>query len=154
MGFDPSMKRAVGADPVEKERVIKIPESEMDISFVRSSGPGGQKVNKTSSKAELHWNVDRSGTFTAEEKEKIKAHLATRMNNLGEVVMSSQTERSQLQNKTNVIERLEALVAEALIPETERIATKPSKGADERRLRSKEKDSRKKADRRWKQNHD
>ena len=56
-------------------RDFQIPESEMELAFVRSSGPGGQKVNKTSSRAQLRWNVYASSAFSAEEKEKILSAL-------------------------------------------------------------------------------
>ena len=123
---------------------IFIPESEMEIDFVRSSGPGGQKVNKTSSKAQLRWNVDRSAVINDEQKNRIKTQLVNRLNKEGEIVLASDELRSQPQNRERVIELLRTLVAQALIPEKERIPTKPRRAVKERRLDEKAKQSQKK----------
>lgn len=125
-----------------------IPESELQIDFVRASGAGGQNVNKVSTKVQLKWNVGRSSVFSPEEKAKIKIFLANRINEEGEVVMSSQETRSQLQNKERVIERLHELVEIALRPVHKRIPTKPTRGSRERRLDSKERHSQRKQARR------
>lgn len=125
-----------------------IPESEFQIDFVRASGAGGQNVNKVSTKVQLKWNVGRSSVFSAEEKVKIKTLLANRINEEGEVVMSSQETRSQLQNKERVIERLHELVEIALRSVHKRIPTKPTRGSRERRLDFKEKHSQRKQARR------
>ncbi|MEK7540481.1 MAG: alternative ribosome rescue aminoacyl-tRNA hydrolase ArfB [Patescibacteria group bacterium] len=125
-----------------------IPESELQIDFVRASGAGGQNVNKVSTKVQLRWNVDQSPIFSPEEKAKIKVFLANRINEEGEVVMSSQETRSQLQNKERVVERLHELVEIALRPVHKRIPTKPTRGSRERRLEFKEKQSQRKQSRR------
>jgi len=125
-------------------RDFEIPASEMEITFVRSSGPGGQKVNKTSSRAQLRWNVDASAVFSVEEKEKIKAHCVNRMNKVGEIVLAFQQERSQLQNKEAAIRQLHALVCQALTPVAERIETHPTYSSKQKRLDAKTKDKRKK----------
>ncbi len=117
--------------------IDRVPENEIHIEFVRSSGPGGQKVNKTSSKAQLRWNVDDSSVFSDIEKERIKERLHNRLNAEGEIVLSSDQERSQFQNKTNVIARLQQLIRDALTIETERVETTPSKSSDEKRLKAK-----------------
>ncbi|MFA5186241.1 MAG: alternative ribosome rescue aminoacyl-tRNA hydrolase ArfB [Patescibacteria group bacterium] len=127
----------------------RVPESEIHIEFARSSGPGGQKVNKTSSKAVLRWNVDASSAFTPEEKEIIKTKLANRINKAGELYLDSDTQRSQFQNRANVEELLERLITEVLTPQVARIATKPTRGAKERRLEDKKRQGQKKQNRRW-----
>ncbi len=114
-----------------------VPESEISEQFSRSGGSGGQNVNKLSTKAEVRWNVDASAAFTDEEKEKIKQVLNNRINKEGELLVVSQEERSQLQNRERAIERLNNLVNDALIPEKERKATKPTAGSKERRLETK-----------------
>lgn len=111
-----------------------IPDNEFAIGFSRSSGPGGQNVNKRDTKAELRWNVGTSTAFTPEQKEKIKRHLAGRINNDGEVVIQAQTERSQLQNKEQVVALLYELVEEALRPVKRRVPTRPTRASRERRL--------------------
>jgi ribosome-associated protein len=110
------------------------PESEYSIEYVRSSGPGGQKVNKTSSKAVLRWNVDKSLSFTPVEKAVIKTRLTNRINKEGEIVLDSDRQRSQFQNKENVIKLLRDIIAEALKPEVPRVATKPTYSSKLRRL--------------------
>lgn len=133
-GFDPSDARD-RRDP----STIEIPSSEYSITYVRSSGPGGQKVNKTSSKAELRWSVGGSETFTDEEKELIRAHCNNRINKADEIVLHNKEQRSQVQNRQNVIDILHTLVRKALTPEAERVATRPSLGAKKRRVDDKTK---------------
>ncbi|MBI5654257.1 aminoacyl-tRNA hydrolase [Candidatus Uhrbacteria bacterium] len=126
----------------------RVPASEITIEFARSSGPGGQKVNKTSSKAILRWNVDASTSFTDEEKKIIKAKLANRINKAGELYLDSDAQRSQFQNRTAVEDLLERLIIEVLTPQAERIPTRPTRSSKERRLEEKKRIGRKKMDRR------
>lgn len=114
-----------------------VPEGELQIDFVRSSGPGGQKVNKTSSKAQLRWHVGGSKAFTEEQKAAIRESAGNRLNGEDEIVLAAQTERSQFQNRDEVIERLQNLVAEALAPRKERRPTKVSHSEKQRRLEEK-----------------
>lgn len=125
-----------------------VPESELRIEFARSSGPGGQKVNKTSSKAVLRWNVEASNAFTPEEKAIIKEKLANRINKEGELYLDSDRLRSQHRNREDVVELLDKLVTEVLTPQAERIPTRPSRGAKERRLEEKKRQALKKQSRR------
>lgn len=126
----------------------RVPDAEITIEFVRSSGPGGQKVNKTSSKAVLRWNVNTSSAFTDEEKAVIKERLANRINRAGELYLDSDRLRSQHQNRADVVDLLNRLVTEVLTPRAERIPTQPSRGAKERRLEDKKRLARKKQSRR------
>ena len=121
-----------------------VPESEISEQFSRSGGKGGQNVNKLSTKAEVRWNVDESKAFNNEEKEKIKGILSNRINKKRELVIVSQEERSQLQNRERAIERLNNLVKSALIPKKKRKATKPTRISKERRLEEKRRLSEKK----------
>ena len=124
--------------------IPRIPEGEFTIEFVRSSGPGGQKVNKTSSKAQLRWEIGASDVLNDDQKELVRALAGNRVNNEGEIVLSADTERSQLQNKNAEMARLQNIVDEALTPQKERKATKPSKGAIRRRLDEKTRHGKKK----------
>ena len=101
-----------------------VPESEISLVFVRSSGPGGQNVNKTSTKAQLHWNVGGSRVFSEEQKVAIRQCAGGRLSSRDEIVLAADVERSQLQNREEVIERLQNLVAKALAPKKVR---KPSR---------------------------
>lgn len=111
-----------------------IPESEIRLEFARSSGPGGQNVNKVSSKAQLHWCVGRSGTFIDEQKNLIRAYAGKLLNKEDEIVLSAESERSQLQNKEEVIRRLRELVARALTPKKKRRPTRVSRSQKLKRL--------------------
>lgn len=114
-----------------------VPEHELRIDFVRSSGPGGQKVNKTSSKAQLRWNVGASAAFTEEQKARIRAAAGSRLNADDEIVLSADTERSQFQNRDAAVARLQALVEGALAPRKERKATKVSRNQKRKRVEEK-----------------
>ncbi len=114
-----------------------VPESEIQLEFVRSSGPGGQNVNKTSSKAQLRWRVGDSQAFTEEQKAAIRAYAGNRLNNEDEIVLAAQAERSQVQNREEVIRRLQELVTDALAPKKERKATRVSRSQKEQRLSEK-----------------
>lgn len=112
--------------------IPEVPENEIEISCSRSSGPGGQNVNKTSTKVIATWNVSTSTAFTKEQKERIIA----RYNN--EILQTrNQETRSQLENKKRAIRKLNSLVHSALKVDKNRIATKPTFSSRLRRLVSK-----------------
>jgi len=121
--------------------------SELKFKAVRSSGPGGQHVNKTSSKVEVTFNVFESEAFTEEEKERLKERQKKRITQEGNLILSSSATRSQHKNKTKVIERLIKLIEDSLKVSKPRKKTKPSKGAIEKRLKSKKQNALKKANR-------
>jgi ribosome-associated protein len=123
---------------------MRIPLNELHITFVRSQGPGGQNVNKTSSKAQLRWSVWDSRAFTSDEKAVIARKLSSYMTWKSEIVLSNEQTRSQLQNKAAVIKRLNDLVSKAVIPATPRIATKPTKSSQRKRIERKVQHSKKK----------
>ena len=97
--------------------------SELQFKAVRSSGAGGQNVNKVASKAVLSWDVNASQAITAEERERILDKLASRISNEGVLQISSEADRSQLKNRTNAEKKLFRLVAQALEIEKPRKAT-------------------------------
>jgi ribosome-associated protein len=118
--------------------------SELDFSASRSSGPGGQNVNKVSTKMELRFNVAGSLLLTVPEKELILEKLAARITASGELIVVSQSERTQLQNKEKVIEKFYMLITRALTPRKQRKPTMPSKASREERLEKKRQQSEKK----------
>jgi ribosome-associated protein len=130
---------------------IPIRERNFDHEFIlsasRSSGPGGQNVNKVSTKIELRFNVLDSLLLSEEEKDIVSQKLSTRINNVGELIIVSQSERTQLQNKASAIEKFYSLVEKALLPVRKRKHTKPSYASTLRRLEHKKLLSKKKANR-------
>jgi len=116
---------------------VQIPESELAITFARSSGAGGQNVNKTSTKVFVHWSVGKSFVLSEEEKNRVRTKLANRINNEDEVVVFSEEERSQLQNRESAVARLQELVNEALHVPKVRRATRPTRSSKLKRLESK-----------------
>ena len=110
---------------------------ELSIKAVRSKGPGGQHVNKTSTQVQLHFNIAESLAFTEDEKQRIQKKLSNKINVQGNLVLSCGETRSQFQNKAKVIQRLFVLLEAALKKNKPRKASKPSKTAIEKRLKSK-----------------
>ncbi len=117
---------------------------ELHFSASRSSGPGGQHVNKVSTKMELRFHVASSVLLSDDEKELITEKLANRINVAGELVLVSQSERSQLQNKEKVTQKFYDLIARALTPRKKRTPTRPSRASKEERLEIKRQQSEKK----------
>jgi ribosome-associated protein len=110
---------------------------EFILTASRSGGPGGQHVNKVSTKVELRFNVMESNLLTSEEKEIIRIKLASKINLEGEIILVCQSERSQLQNKEKVIAKFYVLLSKALTPVKKRKPTKPSRASIEKRLETK-----------------
>jgi ribosome-associated protein len=118
---------------------------ELAYSSSRSSGPGGQNVNKVNSRIELRFNLMDSSLLNDAEKSRIQSVLGNRINREGFLVLVSQTERSQLANKKKVTERFYRLLNNALLPVKKRKPTFPTLASKERRIESKKLQSRKKA---------
>jgi ribosome-associated protein len=146
------MEKPPNQSPTPEKFIPMVPESEMTFEAMRSSGPGGQNVQKTNTKVRARWNVSKSADFDDDQKEKILAYVRThhgkQLNEKNEIFTDSQSERSQLQNREDAVRKLQELVAEALTPQKERKDTKGPRGQKEKRLDEKKKDSRKKQDRR------
>lgn len=125
--------------------------NECRFEATRSSGKGGQNVNKVSTKVILLFNVLESNVLDQEQKDLFLSELHTRISKLGIFRISSGRERTQLANRKLVIEKFYSLVEKAFVTEEERIATKPTKGSKLRRIESKKAQSGKKSIRsqRW-----
>ena len=122
--------------------------SELRFSASRSSGPGGQNVNKVNTKVELRFHVAASSLLSDEEKAILLVKLEKKINTEGELIIVSQTERSQIKNKAQVIEKFYALLTRALTPRKKRKPTKPSQASKEERLETKRQQAEKKERRR------
>jgi ribosome-associated protein len=118
---------------------ISIPEDELHFTASRSGGPGGQNVNKVSSRVTLVFHVQTSAALSEDQKRRIFDRLATRINKEGELRIISQRTRSQEMNRKDAIERFAELIRRALTPERPRIKTRVPAAADERRIEKKKK---------------
>jgi ribosome-associated protein len=127
---------------------IAIADDELQWSFVRSSGPGGQNVNKVASKAVLRWNLAGSPGVPDEIKARLQAQNPGRVNEAGEVVLTSQRFRDQLRNKEDCLSKLREMILQAAARPKKRRPTKPSRAAKERRLQEKKRRSSRKTGRR------
>lgn len=112
-------------------------DSEIVFSASRSSGPGGQNVNKVSTKVELRFNIPNSNLLSDSEKEILLEKLKNKVNKEGDLILVSQEERSQIKNKEKVLQKFYELINEALTPPKKRKPTKPSKASKKKRLEEK-----------------
>ncbi len=113
---------------------VAIPVEELSIAFARSGGPGGQNVNKVASKAEVRWRPASSSALTPDDRDWLIAKIGGRLTNDGELIVVSEKTRDQIVNRADATEKLVAIVRAALVRPKPRRATKPSRGARERRL--------------------
>ncbi|HYC83703.1 MAG TPA: alternative ribosome rescue aminoacyl-tRNA hydrolase ArfB [Chryseosolibacter sp.] len=119
-------------------------EPELIFSTSRSSGAGGQNVNKVNTKVTLRFDVYNSSLLTAEQKDKLLTRLRTRLTNEGVLLLSSQEQRTQLKNKESAIAKFNSILSNAFREKKKRKATKPSKSSVAKRLKGKKTHSEKK----------
>ncbi len=116
---------------------IELDEREIDEQFVRSSGPGGQNVNKLSTAVQLRFDVRRSPSLPAEVRHRLERLAGSRLTRDGVLVIIAQRHRTQLRNRADALERLLDLIRQAAIRPVKRRPTRPTKGSRERRIEGK-----------------
>lgn len=117
--------------------MLEIPEDELRYQAVRSSGPGGQHVNKSSTKIELRWNIQASQALTDTQRTRLLEKLASRLDSEGDLRLTCDESRSQLRNREIVRKRLQRIIDEALHVPKKRKKTKATLGSKRRRLEGK-----------------
>ncbi len=127
---------------------ISIPDTEFEWSFSRSSGPGGQNVNKVSSKATLFWNVTKSPCLPEVVRQRFLEAFSNKINKQGQLVIASQRFRDQPRNMRACLEKLRDLLLQVEATPRRRKKTRPPRSATERRLNNKQAHAEKKQRRR------
>ncbi len=123
---------------------ISIPLKEFDFSFARSSGPGGQNVNKVNTKVTLHWSVTTSPSLPEDVRKRFLERYRHRINKEGRVVISSGRFRDQGRNVADCTNKLRDMLLAVAMPPKKRKPTKASKASKEKRLRAKREQAQKK----------
>jgi len=117
--------------------LIKIPEEEVRIEYVRASGPGGQNINKVATAVQLRFDVRHSPALPGDVRRRLEKLAGRRLTVDGVLVLDARRYRTQEQNRTDAIDRLRELIARAAVPPRRRKATRPTRGSVERRLQGK-----------------
>ena len=112
-------------------------DAEIVLSAIRSSGPGGQNVNKVNTQVELRFSLKNTNLFSEEEKKRIYLKLKNRINSEGELILTSQTERTQLDNKEKVFKKFYELIEKVLTLQKKRIKSQPTTASILKRLEMK-----------------
>ena len=128
-------------------RNIRVPRAELVLSFARSSGPGGQNVNRVASKVTLRWDVARTRCLPPDVHERFLRRFAKRISAQGELVLSSQRHREQARNIEDCLGKLRAMLAAVEHAPRRRVKTRPTRASVERRLAGKRERSRRKRER-------
>lgn len=145
----PGSERAdtIPTDAIRVNEFVEIPRSEIEVRTSRSSGAGGQHVNKTSSRVELSWNIALSKALDDDQRQRLLARLASRLSEDGAIRVVASDTRSQLRNREAAEKRLAETIAKALIVPKKRKPTRRPRAANEARLTEKKKHSDKKRER-------
>jgi ribosome-associated protein len=120
---------------------LAIDESELDESFIRSSGPGGQNVNKLSTAVQLRFDVRRSPSLTDEVRARLERLAGRRLTRDGVLIITAQNHRTQERNRADALDRLTELIRQAAVRPVPRRPTRPTKASRRRRLETKKRRS-------------
>jgi ribosome-associated protein len=131
----------VDEDSLQINNRVIIPLAELSFRFSRSSGPGGQHAQKSSTRVELLFDVANSPSLTDAQRARVLERLKRYIDTSGVMHLTAQSERSQLRNRENVVARFQVLLRKALERRKRRKATRPTSAAKERRLRKKKRRS-------------
>jgi ribosome-associated protein len=120
--------------PLEIAPGVEIPDSDLSLVFVRSSGPGGQNVNKLATAAQLRFDLDGSAALSHAVKMRLRPLSGRRLTDEGAILIIARNHRTQEGNRREALERLADLIRAALVPPKPRKATRPTRASRERRL--------------------
>jgi ribosome-associated protein len=138
ISFNPLLRgNAMDDDNLHISNEVTIPRSELSFRFSRSSGPGGQHVQKSSTRVELFFDVAGSPSLSDAQRARVLKRLAGYADSAGVLHLVAQSERSQHRNREEVVERFQQLMRQALKRRKRRKPTKPSAAAKEKRLQDK-----------------
>jgi len=116
---------------------VAIPDAELEVTTSRSSGPGGQHVNKTDTRVTVRWNLEASAALSETQRNRARRNLENRLTADGDLLVHCDTHRSQRRNRDEARQRLAALVRSALVPPKVRRKTRPSAASRRKRLENK-----------------
>jgi ribosome-associated protein len=116
---------------------LEIPDSDLEVAFIRSAGPGGQNVNKVASAVQLRFSLARNSTLRDDVKARLRALAGQRLTDADEILIQARESRSQESNRRDAEGRLLDLIRRALVAPKKRHATKPTRASKERRLEGK-----------------
>jgi len=116
---------------------ISIPDDELTFTYVRSSGAGGQNVNKVATKAVLRWHVEGTASLPDDVRARFSAKYRARINDRGELVLTGERTRYRKRNADDCLEKLRAMILSVVAPPRRRKKTRPTRASRERRLRDK-----------------